>query len=56
MTTTMHEIEKDLDIALYKLGEAIAFGTFRADHEENLREKLDELKKRQQERKTEVEK
>ena len=40
----MTEIEKDLDIALYKLWEALHVGLFDPDHYENLNNKLQELK------------
>jgi len=43
----MTEIEKDLDIALYKLFEALQAGLFEPKHYENLNGKLNELRARQ---------
>lgn len=38
----------DLDIALYKLGEALKVGYFEPDHYKNINNKLQELRDRQE--------
>lgn len=42
----MSDIERDLDIALYKLWEALHVGVFRPEHYENLNSKLQELQEK----------